>query len=149
MKKVLSFIGAAAIVAAMTVACNHKAAETADTTACCEKTEQCCEQKDAVESAATSESDNDASAMLAAAKEAGQAICNCTNGDAASIENCMNSVLAASYAQYEGNTEFSAAVKAEIENCVKAKATEAAKDAVSEGVKAGANALAKEIAKKK
>ena len=85
--------------------------------------------------------------MLAAAAEAGQKICECTKGDAASIESCMNSILEAGYAEYTGNEEFAAAVRAEIDNCIKAKATEAAKDAAKKGVKEGANAIANQLKK--
>ena len=146
MKKVFAFFGAALFVAAMTVACGHKTAEAVDSTidSTIEEAAACTET--AVESAADVDAD---AAMLAAAKEAGQAICECTKGDAASIESCMKSVLSASYAAYEGNDAFAAAVKAEIEGCVKAKATAAAKNAAEEGLKAGANAIADKLNKKK
>lgn len=139
MKKVLSFVGCALFVAAMAVSCgnNNQAAE--DTLA--EDTIL----TEAVEEIAPVEADN--SAMLAAAAEAGQKICECTKGDAASIESCMTSILEAGYADYTGNEEFAAAVRAEIDNCIKAKATEAAKDAAKKGVKAGANAIANELKK--
>ena len=143
MKKVLAFVSCALFVAAMTVACGHKTAEAVDSTVETtveEAATECCEK------AAAAECDANA-AMLAAAKEAGQAICNCTKGDASSIESCMKSVIAASYAQYEGNEAFAAAVKAEINDCVKAKATEAVKNAANEGIKAGANELAKKLGK--
>ena len=141
MKKILSFVGCALFVAAMTVACGHKTAEEAVDSTCEATVEEaaCCEQ-------APAEADADA-AMLAAAKEAGQAICNCTKGDATSIEKCMKSVIAAGYADYQGNEKFNAAVRAEIDNCIKAKATEAVKDAANEGIKAGANELAKKLGK--
>ena len=142
MKKVLSFVSCALFVAAMTVACGHKTAEEAvdSTVEATVEEAACCEAP--VEAAA----DADA-AMLAAAKEAGQAICNCTKGDASSIESCMKSVLAAGYADYQGNEKFNNAVRAEIDNCIKAKATEAVKDAANEGIKAGANELAKKLGK--
>ena len=142
MKKVLAFVGCAMFVAAMTVACGHKNAEVVDTTVE-ETVEEVAVEAAPVEAAA----DADA-AMLAAAKEAGQAVCNCTNGDATSIEKCMKSVLAAGYAQYEGNEAFTAAVRAEIDNCIKAKATAAAKDAANEGIKEGAKALSNALNKK-
>ena len=140
MKKIMSFVACALFVAAMTVACGHKTAEEAvDSTV-----EATVEEAACCEAAAANDAD---AAMLAAAKEAGQAICNCTNGDATSIEKCMKSVLAAGYADYEGNEAFTAAVRAEIDNCIKAKATDAATKAVNEGIKAGANELAKQIGK--
>jgi hypothetical protein len=145
MKKVLSFVGCALFVAAMTVACGHKTAEEAvDSTA--EATVEAAAPAECCAEAAPAECEADA-AMLAAAKEAGQAICNCTKGDAASIENCMKSVIAAGYADYEGNEKFNNAVRAEIDNCIKAKATEAVKEAANEGIKAGANELAKKLGK--
>lgn len=143
MKKFFAFIGAAMFVAAMTVACGHKTAEAVDSTVE-ETVEEVATEAAPVEAAASSDAD---AAMMAAAKEAGQAICNCTKGDASSIESCMKSVLAASYAQYEGNEAFAAAVRAEIDNCVKAKATETVKNAANEGIKAGANALADKLKK--
>ena len=143
MKKIMSFVACALFVAAMTVACGHKTAEEAVDSAAEATVEEaaCCEAA----SEAASEAD---AAMLAAAKEAGQAICNCTKGDASSIESCMKSVLAAGYADYQGNEAFTAAVRAEIDNCIKAKATAAATEAVNEGIKAGANELAKKIGNK-
>lgn len=146
MKKVLTFVGCALFVAAMSVACGHKTAEEAvDSTA--ETVEAVAEECAAAPVEAAVENDADA-AMLAAAKEAGQAICNCTKGDASSIESCMKSVLAASYAQYQGNDAFAAAVRSEINECIKAKATEKATEAVNEGIKAGANELAKKLGSK-
>ena len=146
MKKVLTFVGCALFVAAMTVACGHKTAEEAvDSTA--EAVEAVADECTAAPVEAAVENDADA-AMLAAAKEAGQAICNCTKGDASSIESCMKSVLAASYAQYQGNDAFAAAVRSEINECIKAKATEKATEAVNEGVKAGAKELSKKFGSK-
>ena len=145
MKKIMSFVACALFVAAMTVACGHKTAEEAvDSTVEATVEEAACCDAAPVEAAADTEAD---AAMLAAAKEAGQAICNCTNGDATSIEKCMKSVLAAGYADYQGNDALAAAVRAEIDNCIKAKATDAATKAVNEGIKAGANELAKQLGK--
>jgi hypothetical protein len=141
MKKVFAFIGCALFVAAMTVSCgnNNNAANdsVADTIEAAEPAAEPVE--------AAVEADN--SAMLAAAAEAGQKICECTKGDATSIENCMKSVIEAGYQQYQGNDEFAAAVRAEIDNCIKAKVTNAAKDAANEGIKAGAKALSDAIKK--
>lgn len=140
MKKVLAFVSCAMFVAAMTVACGHKNAEAVE-----ENVEETVEE--VAEAPVEAAVDADA-AMLAAAKEAGQAVCNCTNGDATSIEKCMKSVLAAGYAEYQGNDAFTAAVRAEIDNCIKAKATAAAKDAANEGIKEGAKALSNALNKK-
>lgn len=140
MKKVLAFVSCAMFVAAMTVACGHKNAEAVE-----ENVEETVEE--VAEAPVEAAVDADA-AMLAAAKEAGQAVCNCTNGDATSIEKCMKSVIAAGYAEYQGNDAFTAAVRAEIDNCIKAKATAAAKDAANEGIKEGAKALSNALNKK-
>ena len=141
MKKVLSFFGCAMLVAAMTVSCGQKNAEqTEDTVA-----------PEAIENATEMTSNDvvavDNSAMLAAAKEAGEKICECTKGDAASIESCMKSILEAGYADYAGNDEFAAAVRAEVDNCIKEKAKAVATEAANEGIKKGAEALAGAIKK--
>ncbi len=142
MKKVLTFVSCALFVAAMSIACGHKTAEEAvDSTV-----EATVVEEVAAPVEAAADNDVDA-AMLAAAKEAGQAICNCTKGDASSIESCMKSVLAAGYADYQGNEAFTAAVRNEINNCIKAKATEKATEVANEAIKAGASELAKQIKK--
>ncbi len=146
MKKVFAFIGAAIFVAAMTVACGHKNAEVVDSTAE-EAVETVAEEAVAVE--ATAMSDAEHQAMLDAAAEAGRAKCNCYKTDAASVEACIKGILAQSYANYQDNEEFKAAMEAEFNNCVKEKATTAVKDAANEGIKAGAKALANELNKKK
>ena len=145
MKKVLSFVSCALFVAAMTVACGHKTAEeavdstveaTVEEAACCEATP------------AATMSDAEHEAMLNAAREAGQAKCNCYKTDAASVESCIKSIIAQSYAAYQDNEEFKAAMEEEFNSCVKAKATAAVKDAANEGIKAGANELSKKLSKK-
>jgi hypothetical protein len=142
MKKVLTFVSCALFVAAMSIACGHKTAEEAvDSTV-----EATVVEEVAAPVEAAADNDVDA-AMLAAAKEAGQAICNCTKGDASSIESCMKSVLAAGYADYQGNEAFTAAVRTEINNRIKAKATEKATEVANEAIKAGASELAKQIKK--
>ena len=148
MKKVLTFVGCALFVAAMTVACGHKTAEEAVDSTCEAAVEEaaCCE-KAPVEAATMSDAEHDA--MLNAAREAGQAKCNCYKTDAASVESCIKSILAQSYAAYQDNDEFKAAMDAEFNSCVKEKATAAIKDAANEGIKAGANELSKQLTKKK
>ena len=146
MKKVLAFVGCAMFVAAMTVACGHKNAEAVDTTV--EETiEEVATEAAPVEAAAMSDADHQA--MLDAAAEAGRAKCNCYKTDAASVENCIKSILTESYAAYEGNEEFKAAMEAEYQNCIKEKATAAAKEAANEGIKEGAKALSNALNKKK
>lgn len=146
MKKVLSFVGAALFVAAMTVACGHKNAEVVDSTA--EETiEEVATEATAAEAVAMSDAEHQA--MLNAAREAGQAKCNCYKTDAASVESCIKSILTESYAAYMDNEEFKAAMEEEFNSCVKEKATNAAKQAANEGVKEGAKALSNALNKKK
>lgn len=143
MKKVLSFIGCALFVAAMAVSCknNQEAATDSlvdDTTV-----------MNAVEEVAPIEemSEADHQAMLDAAAEAGRAKCNCYKTDAASVESCIKSILSESYAAYEGNEEFQAAMEAEYNNCIKEKVTAAAKEAGDKAVKEGAKAIANQLKK--
>ena len=146
MKKVLSFVSCALFVAAMTVACGHKNTEVVDSTVE-ETVEEVATEATAVE--ATAMSDAEHQAMLDAAREAGRAKCNCYKTDAASVESCIKSILSQSYAAYEGNEEFTAAMEAEYQSCIKEKATAAAKQAANEGVKEGAKALSNALNKKK
>jgi phosphoglycolate phosphatase-like HAD superfamily hydrolase len=142
MKKVLSFVGCALFVAAMAISCksNQEATDTLveDTTV-----------MDAVEEVATADqmSEADHQAMLDAAAEAGRAKCNCYKTDAASVESCIKSILSESYAAYEGNEEFQAAMEEEYNNCIKEKATAAAKEAGDKAVKEGAKAIANQLKK--
>lgn len=142
MKKVLSFIGCAIFVAAMTVSCGHKNQEEAidsmiDSTI----------QEDAVEMVAPEMNDAEHAAMIDAAIAAGQAKCNCYKTDAASVEACINSILTESYAAYKDNEEFQARMNQEFESCVKEKVADATKQAVNEGVKAGAKAISEKLNK--
>lgn len=142
MKKVLSFISCAIFVAAMTVACGHKNQEEAvdsmiDSTI----------EENAVEQVAPEMSDAEHAAMIDAAIAAGQAKCNCYKTDAASVEACINSILTESYAAYKDNEEFQARMNEEFESCVKSKVADATKQAVNEGVKAGAKAISDKLNK--
>ncbi len=143
MKKVLSFIGCALFVAAMAVSCknNQEAATDSlvdDTTV-----------MNAVEEVAPIEemSEADHQAMLDAAAEAGRAKCNCYKTDAASVESCIKSILSESYAAYEGNEEFKAAMEAEYNNCIKEKVSAAAKEAGDKAIKEGAKAITNQLKK--
>lgn len=149
MKKVLSFVGCALFVAAMTISCGHKNAEEAvDSTM--ETVEQAVEETtEAATEATATMSDAEHAAMLDAARQAGQAKCNCYKTDAASVESCIKSILQQSYAAYENNEEFKATMEEEFNSCVKEKATAAVKDAANEGIKAGAAALADKLNNKK
>ena len=144
MKKVLSFVSCALFVAAMTVACGHKTAEEAvDSTV--EATVEEAAEVAPVEAATMSDAEHEA--MLNAAREAGQAKCNCYKTDAASVESCIKSILSESYAAYEGNEEFKAAMEAEYNNCIKEKVSAAAKEAGDKAVKEGAKAIANQLKK--
>ena len=142
MKKVLSFIGCAIFVAAMSISCGHKNQEEAvdsmiDSTI----------EENAVEQVAPEMSDAEHAAMIDAAIAAGQAKCNCYKTDAASVESCINSILTESYAAYKDNEEFQARMNEEFESCVKGKVADATKQAVNEGVKAGAKAISEKLSK--
>ena len=92
--------------------------------------------------------DADHQAMLDAAREAGRAKCNCYKTDPASVESCIKSILTQTYAAYEGNDEFKAAMEEEYKSCIKEKASAAAKEAANEGIKEGAKALSNALNKK-
>ena len=142
MKKVLSFVGCALFVAAMTVSCGNNNQAVEDSTNV-ETVEELADAPVAVEAATMSDAEHQA--MLDAAAEAGRAKCNCYKTDAASVESCIKSILQQNYAAYEGNEEFKAAMEAEFNNCVKEKATEAIKEKANEGIKAGANAISNKL----
>ncbi len=144
MKKVLSFVGCALFVAAMAISCKNNQEAATDTLA--EDTTV----MNAVEEVATADqmSEADHQAMLDAAAEAGRAKCNCYKTDPASVESCIKSILSQTYAAYEGNDEFKAAMEEEYKSCIKEKASAAAKEAANEGIKEGAKALSNALNKK-
>ncbi len=148
MKKVLSFFGAALFVAAMSVSCGNNNTEATDSI--CDSTEEttCCEQQAAQPVEAVAMTDAEHQAMLDAAAEAGRAKCNCYKTDPASVESCIKSILSQTYAAYEGNDEFKAAMEEEYKSCIKEKASAAAKEAANEGIKEGAKALSNALNKK-
>ena len=131
----------------MTVSCGHKnAEEVADTIA--EETTEVVNEAAAVEATATEMCDAEHAKMLDAAREAGRAKCNCYKTDPASVESCIKSILTQTYAAYEGNDEFKAAMEEEYKSCIKEKASAAAKEAANEGIKEGAKALSNALNKK-
>lgn len=146
MKKVMSFVSCALFVAAMTVSCGNNNTEATDSVIDSTAVEGMAEEPVAVEATAENDADADA-AMLAAAQKCGQEICDCANGDAASIEKCMKSVIAASYGAYQNNEKFTSAVKAAIGDCAKEKAKAAAKEAVNKEVNKAANKAADALSK--
>jgi len=135
MKKILSFVGGALFIACITISCNHKTVE---------------EVADSIEATAMSVvenetmSDEEHEAMLNAAREAGQAKCNCYKTDAASVEACFKSILSEKYAAYEGNQEFITAMEIEYHNCLKDKATDAVVDAANKGADKISKSLGRE-----
>lgn len=152
MKKHLLFVAAALFLAGMTISCNNNAAEeaidsVADTTATevveenTEYTAECTEESTTVAA--------DDPAMLAAAKEAAQAKCNCYKTDPASVESCIKSILSAKYAQYQGNDAFTKAMEAEYKQCIKEKAAAAAKEVGNKAVKEAAKGISNAINNKK
>lgn len=148
MKKVLSFVGAALFVAAMTVSCGNNNTEATDSV--CDSTVEnaaCCDEQAAQPVEAVAMTDAEHQAMMDAAAEAGRAKCNCYKTDAASVEACIKSILSESYAAYQDNEEFKAAMEAEFNNCVKEKATAAIKEKADEGIKAGAKAISESLKK--
>lgn len=148
MKKVLSFFGAALFVAAMSVSCGNNNTEATDSICDSANAEAaCCEQQAAQPVEAVAMTDAEHQAMLDAAAEAGRAKCNCYKTDAASVESCIKSILSQSYAAYQDNEEFKAAMEAEFNSCVKEKVKDAAKDAANEGIKEGAKALSNALKK--
>lgn len=152
MKKALFFVSCAAFVAAMTLSCNNNNVEEAVEDTIVEEVVE--EPVEAVEQAAettveaTAMSEAEHAAMLDAARQAGQAKCNCYKTDAASVEACIRSILSEKYAQYQNNSEFKAAMEAEFNSCVKAKVAEATKKEADKAIQAGANAIAKKIGNK-
>ncbi len=151
MKKIMTFIGCALFVAAMSVSCNGKSAE--------EVVDAIDSTNDVVAEAATEAAvtavtatadmtDAEREAMLEAAREAGRAKCNCFKTDSASVEACIKSILEQQYAAYQGNSEFVAAMEIEYKSCLREKAAETAKEAANKGIKAGANEINKRLGKK-
>ena len=149
MKKALVILSSALFVAAMAVSCGNKNAEEVVEDSVIDETEEVVEEAapEAVEAtveATTTNATVDA-AMLAAAKEAGQAKCNCYKKDPASVENCIRALLTSTYAAYKDNAEFKKAMDAEYQNCIKAKATEAVKTAGDKAISDGAKAISKKL----
>ncbi len=126
MKKIMSFLGCALFVAAMTVSCNSNTENTDSVVDTVAVEEEVAPAEEAAP-VATEPSDD---AILAAAKEAGQAICNCANGDQSSVEKCFSKIVD-SY-DYKDNKKFTDAVRAEIKNCVVNKAVEKGKEIAKE-----------------
>lgn len=155
MKKVFTFISCVLFVATMSISCSNKKAEEKTTDSIADTTAAVAAVDTTAKAAAapTSATPVDNSAMLAAAKEAGRAKCECYKKDAASVESCIRSIISAKYAEYQGNTEFTAAMNAEYKSCIKEKATAAASKAATKAgnaaVKEGSKAISNALNKKK
>jgi len=139
MKKVMSFIGCALFVAAMTVSCGNNTENTdsiIDSTA----VENAAVEEEAapVEQAATV----DNSARLAAIDEAAEKICNCASGDKTKIQECLKSVISTGYAAYQDDEDFANAV---YEKSLKCAAEKAATKAVDKVTEKAAEELSKKI----
>ena len=146
MKKVLSFVGCALFVAAMTVSCgnnNTEATDTIDSTAV-----EAAEEQPAEAVEAATECDADA-AMMAAAQQAAEEICNCASADKTKIAACMKQIIATSYQAYQNNDKFVKAVEQGVGECAmnkaKAKVAEEANTAVDKAAEKAADELSKKI----
>lgn len=144
MKKVMSVFGAALFVAAMTVSCGSNNTEAVDSTEL-EATEEVVEDQPAVEAA--TEADADA-AMLAAAQQAAEEICNCASADKTKIAACMKQILATSYQAYQNNDKFVKAVEQGVGECAMNKAKAKAAEEVNKAVDKAADKAAEELSKK-
>ncbi len=146
MKKVLSFVGCALFVAAMTVSCgnnNTEATDTIDSTAV-----EAAEEQPAEAVEAATECDADA-AMMAAAQQAAEEICNCASADKTKIAACMKQIIATSYQAYQNNDKFVKAVEQGVGECAmnkaKAKVAEEANKAIDKAAEKAADELSKKI----
>lgn len=146
MKKVMSFLGAALFVAAMTVSCGNNNTEATDSVLDSTVDAACCEENAQAVEAAT-EADADA-AMLAAAQQAAEEICNCASADKTKIAACMKQILATSYQAYQNNEKFVKAVEQGVGECAMNKAKEKAAQEVNKAVDKAAEKAADELSKK-
>ena len=145
MKKVLSFVGCALFVAAMTVSCgnnNTEATDTIDSTAV-----EAAEEQPAEAVEAATECDADA-AMMAAAQQAAEEICNCASADKSKIAACMKQILATSYQAYQNNDKFVKAVEQGVGECAMNKAKAKVAEEANKAVDKAAEKAAEEISKK-
>jgi hypothetical protein len=128
MKKVLSFVGAALFVAAMTVSCgnnNTEATDTIDSTA----VEVVDEPAAAVEEV-SAPVDNNARDLAIA--EAAEKICNCASGDKTKLQECLKSIISTGYAAYKDDKSFTDAVYEKALKCAAEKAATTAVDKVTD-----------------
>ena len=141
MKKVLSFVGVALFVATMTVSCGNNNNEAVDSTELEAVEEVAEENAQPVEAAAESD------AMLAAAQQAAEEICNCASADQSKIAACMKQIIATSYQAYQDNDAFVNAVKEGVGQCAMDKAKAKAAAEVNKAVDKAADKIKGAIGK--
>ena len=141
MKKVISFLGCALFVAAMTVSCGNSnentdsaAVDSAATTV----------EEQATPSEQTATVDN--SARQQAIAEAAEKICNCASGDKTKIQNCLKEVINTGYAAYKDDQDFADAVYEQALQCAVEKA---ANKAIEKGTEKLADEAAKQLSNSK
>ena len=136
MKKVMSFLGCALFVAAMTVACGGNTENTDSTDSLNTVTVE--NETPAPEQEAIAV---DNSAREAAIAEAAEKICNCASGDKAKIQECLKTVISTGYAAYQDDKSFTDAVYEKALQC-------AVEKAANKAIEKGTEKLADEAAKK-
>jgi predicted HAD superfamily Cof-like phosphohydrolase len=138
MKKVMSFIGCALFVAAMTVACGGNTENTDSTDSL--------NNAEVVETETPAPADQEAtvdnSAREAAIAEAAEKICNCASGDKSKIQECLKSVISTCYAAYQNDKDFTDAV---YEKALKCAVEKAANKAIEKGTEKLADEAAKQL----
>ena len=138
MKKVMSFIGCALFVAAMTVACGGNT-ENTDSTDSLNNAEVV---ENETPAPADQEATVDNSAREAAIAEAAEKICNCASGDKSKIQECLKSVISTGYAAYQNDKDFTDAV---YEKALKCAVEKAANKAIEKGTEKLADEAAKQL----
>lgn len=136
MKKIISFVGCALFVAAMTVSCGNNN-ENNDSIADSANTEVA-EEQAAAPAEQTATVDN--SAREQAIAEAAEKICNCASGDKTKIQECLKSIISTGYAAYQDDKAFTDAVYNKALKC-------AVEKAASKAIEKGTEKLADEAAK--
>jgi HD superfamily phosphodiesterase len=131
MKKVMSFLGCALFVAAMTVACGSNTENTDSTDSI--------NAPEVVETEAPAPAEQEAapvdnSAREAAIAEAADKICNCASGDKTKIQECLKTVISTGYAAYQDDKSFTDAVYEKALKCAVEKAATKAVDKATEKI---------------
>lgn len=140
----MSIFGCALFVAAMTVSCGSNNTEAVDSTEL-EPVEEVAEEATAQTVEATVDAD---AAMMAAAQQAAEEICNCASADKTKIAACMKQILATSYQAYQNNDKFVKAVEQGVGECAMNKAKAKVAEEANKAVDKAAEKAAEEISKK-